>query len=166
MIYWHSGAFSFVNLNSSLQISCGSQGEFQLRLRNFENRNSECTESKCDTSFRVCLKHYQKKVELNDECTFGESFVHTKSHKSSVVTFPLDFKWPVSLKLHAFKKRELIQYCIFSRALSASSLKLFKNLISALRVHQVGQNEIHTIFYSIDEVICSIYSTPLFLGLH
>ena len=96
LVFW---SVSFVNLHCialpPLQISCGSQGEFQLRLRNFEYRNSECFASKCQTSFHVCLKHYQKKVELNDECTFGESYTH--SHReANTVAFPLDFKWPVS----------------------------------------------------------------------
>lgn len=54
---------------------------------------------RCTTRFRICLKHYQQKVDPNQECTFGESFTPIMSN--SVVNFdpiffPLDFKWPVS----------------------------------------------------------------------
>ncbi len=89
---------------------------FELRLRSFSNAGARddagacCDDGgfpavtsgaclgACRTRFRVCLKHYQKVVDPEEECTFGESVTPVMGNNVAnfdVIAFPLDFKWPV-----------------------------------------------------------------------
>lgn len=99
-------------------------GVFELRLKSFINeygkdsqgkccsgstsRTGECLGA-CRTRFRVCLKHYQAKIDTTTPCTFGdvvtpvlgENVVNLSSTLSlpsfsNPIRFPFDFTWPVS----------------------------------------------------------------------
>src|SRR6266487_6367603 len=122
MIYWECIFFTtifremiFIIISSFLQGECHSQGVFELRLKNFENKygkdsdghccdgyrtsSGQCSGA-CATKFRVCLKHYQKKVDFSHECTFGESVTPVMGNNVvnfDTIQFPLDFKWPVRI---------------------------------------------------------------------
>lgn len=63
----------------------------------------------CKTRFRVCLKHYQAKIDTTSPCTFGDVVtpvlgentinLTTQSHQMGFINpirFPFDFTWPVS----------------------------------------------------------------------
>jgi len=86
-----------------------------LRLKSFLNTGSRdasgaCCDGdngvcrgQCVTRFRVCLKHYQKRVDLGDDCTFGEALTPAVGSSFDygggdidTIMFPIDFKWPVS----------------------------------------------------------------------
>ena len=92
----------------------GPQGVFELRLRKFYNYhasdiNGNCCEGlksnglcsgRCNTKFRVCLKHYQNQVDYNQECTFGEEITPVLGSNNITISrapikFDIDFKWPV-----------------------------------------------------------------------
>lgn len=93
-----------------------SQGVFELKLKNFINKLGKDVEGHCcdgfrtssgqcsgicSTKFRVCLKHYQATIDPKHECTFGEHITPVLGSnnvfvRAPVITFPLDFKWPVS----------------------------------------------------------------------
>jgi delta len=106
------------------QIQCS--GLFELKLRSFRNdkgkdnigtccsgvsdASGRCIGS-CKTRFRVCLKHYQAKIDLKSPCTFGDvitpvlgentfnlslSDLPTINGFINSVRFPFDFAWPVS----------------------------------------------------------------------
>lgn len=106
-----------------MQTECS--GLFELRLKSFRNDLGKeslggcCTERStqngtcigtCKTRFRVCLKHYQAKIDTTSPCTFGDvvtpvlgdnSFNLTQSQynsqqSDSSIRFPFDFTWPVS----------------------------------------------------------------------
>ncbi len=89
---------------------------FELRLKSFENAMSRDASGKCcdgrqsnaldgaclsgcNTRFRVCLKHYQKVVDPDEECTFGETVTPVMANNVAnfdTIAFPIEFKWPVS----------------------------------------------------------------------
>jgi hypothetical protein len=99
----------------------GPQGVFELRLKKFHHlptaaEDKECSgdssmeaaaaggESsarRCETKFRVCLKHYMAQVDGSSLCTFGEEVLTAtgRSNNGTIhlppVHFPIDFKWPV-----------------------------------------------------------------------
>ncbi|CAD6995797.1 unnamed protein product [Ceratitis capitata] len=104
-----------------------SSGLFELRLRYFNNdygRDSEgnCCSGisdpqtgkcigTCKTRFRVCLKHYQAKIDTTSPCTYGDvvtpilgensvNLTNTQKFKSKGFTNPIqfafNFAWPVS----------------------------------------------------------------------
>jgi len=59
-----------------------------------------CSE-KCRTSFRICLKHYQVKIDVdNSDCTFGQYItpvlVSDNLKLSDSIKFNFNFSWPVS----------------------------------------------------------------------
>ena len=93
----------------------GPQGIFELRLKQFRNFHasdingnccqpqnrfgSSCT-GRCETKFRVCLKHYQTVVDLNQGCTFGEEITPVLGSNNLTINrppikFDINFKWPV-----------------------------------------------------------------------
>lgn len=102
-------------------LQAGCSGVFELRLKSFTNehgkdsvgqccsgeRTNPCTGS-CKTRFRVCLKHYQAKIDTTSPCTFGDvitpvlgdNSVHLLDNGSpgfnNPIRFPFDFTWPVS----------------------------------------------------------------------
>lgn len=104
-----------------MQVDCGI---FELRLKSFVNDNGRdvtgvccsgnsdstgkfCIGS-CKTRFHVCLKNYQKQIDMNSPCTFGEhdttvlgdnTFNLTRQNNrnmENLISFPLNFTWPVS----------------------------------------------------------------------
>jgi delta len=121
-----------------LQITCS--GIFELRLKSFRNDNGmnslgRCCgdkqlpngscQSSCKTRFRICLKQYQAKVDINSPCTFGDTFTqvlgdnsfnltmsttsttssklhHQKTSSINPILFPFAFTWPVSIQLSYF----------------------------------------------------------------
>lgn len=97
----------------------GPQGIFELRLKQFRNFHasdingnccqpqnrfgSSCT-GRCETKFRVCLKHYQTVVDLNQGCTFGEEITPVLGSNNLTINrppikFDINFKWPGSFSL-------------------------------------------------------------------
>jgi delta len=99
---------------------------FELKLKSFKNdkgkdnigaccsgvsdASGKCIGT-CKTRFRVCLKHYQAKIDLKSPCTFGDvitpvlgdntfnmSLADQPTIKGFVnsIRFPFDFAWPVS----------------------------------------------------------------------
>lgn len=74
-----------------------------------DSKTGKCTGS-CRTKFRVCLKHYQAKIDLKTNCTFGEFSTLVVGENNIQLTgnsdsdgfdnpmsFPFEFAWPVSL---------------------------------------------------------------------
>lgn len=56
----------------------------------------------CRIYFRVCLKHFQHKIDVNSPCTFGEITTpvlgnNTIQTPRYIVPFFFNFSWPVSL---------------------------------------------------------------------
>ena len=95
--------------------SRGPQGVFQIRLKKFHNSratdiNNNCCQGLkrsgqcsgfCKTKFRVCLKHYQNTIDLNQGCTFGEEITPVLGSNDLLISrppinFDINFKWPVS----------------------------------------------------------------------
>ncbi|KAG8293533.1 Delta-like protein 4, partial [Homalodisca vitripennis] len=94
-------------------------GVFELRLKSFVNkfgkdsagqccsgeRTDPCT-GPCRTRFRICLKHYQVKIDTTSPCTFGdvitpvlgENTVQLSDSKKeefkNPIRFNFDFTWP------------------------------------------------------------------------
>jgi hypothetical protein len=119
-------SLSLLNL-VPLQVS--SSGVFEFRLISFINElsrdavgnccgsgyrvenNIEICSEKCQTFFRVCLKHYQTNIDPSPPCTFGE--VTTKAFNDSsviikdnalngldyTIRFPFNFSWPGTFSL-------------------------------------------------------------------
>uniref|UniRef100_A0A1B0CSW0 Notch ligand N-terminal domain-containing protein n=1 Tax=Lutzomyia longipalpis TaxID=7200 RepID=A0A1B0CSW0_LUTLO len=100
-----------------------SSGLFELRLKYFKNDNGRdntgvCCSGRsdsvtgkcigtCKTRFRVCLKHYQAKIDTTSQCTFGdvmtpvlgENTINMTSQSQQIgfvnpIQFPFDFAWP------------------------------------------------------------------------
>ena len=69
----------------------------------FRASNRKCS-GLCRTKFRVCLKHYQSRINVEDECTFGEVYTQILGNnnifvRTTPIQFPLDFKWPGTFSL-------------------------------------------------------------------
>lgn len=104
-----------------LKVDCS--GVFELRLLSYDNArgmddSGRCCvasstspavcRSPCRTRFRICLKHFQRKIDTS-QCTFGD--VRTpvlganhidllnNPHEgfTNPIKFPFDFTWPVCL---------------------------------------------------------------------
>ena len=108
---------TLVTLTQNIHCSGGPQGVFEIRLKKFHNsramtENGECCEGvrqsngqcsgHCNTKFRVCLKHYQNQIDLNQGCTFGEEITtvlgsnNLSMSRRPPIKFDINFKWPVS----------------------------------------------------------------------
>lgn len=102
-------------------------GVFELRLGSFSNpsnrdsqgaccstglppatEGSPCPGGPCRTSFRVCLKHYQKTVDTESPCTYGELSTPVLQPGSDgalfnvsrpPIRFPFEFSWPGTFSL-------------------------------------------------------------------
>lgn len=105
-----------------------TSGLFELRLKYFKNdygRDSEghCCSGQsdaasgkciggCKTRFRVCLKHYQAKIDTTSQCTYGDVVTPILGENSVNLTdsaslqnkeflnpiqFAFNFAWPVSV---------------------------------------------------------------------
>ena len=105
-----------VTLTQTINCSAGPQGVFEIRLKKFHNVrahdvNGNCCEGvrqsnghcsgHCNTKFRVCLKHYQNQIDLNQGCTFGEEITTILGSNNLTISrppikFDINFKWPVS----------------------------------------------------------------------
>lgn len=110
-------------ISGLLQVVCS--GVFELRLKSFVNengkdslgqccsgeRNGSCT-GPCRTRFRVCLKHFQSKIDTTSACTFGDVITPVLGENNvrlndgvkipgfnNPIRFPFDFSWPVSTLL-------------------------------------------------------------------
>ena len=106
-----------------VQVLCS--GVFELRLKSFindygkDNVGQCCSGTRspgsgacsgpCRTRFRVCLKHYQAKIDTTSPCTYGDvitpvlgensvNLVGSAQHDgfANPIRFPFDFAWPVS----------------------------------------------------------------------
>lgn len=114
-------------------------GVFELKLKQFRNptgRNNQggCCSGKqdpvtgkcigkCKTRFRVCLKHYQAKIDTTSPCTFGDvstpvlgdntidlmlhpfmqqNYPYNTTVSINPIQFPFDFTWPVSETISLF----------------------------------------------------------------
>ena len=67
----------------------------------YRNTNDHQCSGQCATKFRVCLKHFQNKIDHTRDCTFGEQITSVVGHNSmeidnQPIEFEIDFKWPVS----------------------------------------------------------------------
>lgn len=98
-------------------------GVFELRLKSYDNAQGKgdtgrcCVGSSnttsdcrlpCRTRFRICLKHYQAKIDTS-QCTFGDVMTPIlggnhidlldNRHEGFVnpIKFPFDFTWPVCI---------------------------------------------------------------------
>ncbi|CAD7093601.1 unnamed protein product [Hermetia illucens] len=108
-----------------------SSGLFELRLKYFNNENGIDNEGQCcsgdidavtgkcsgtcKTRFRVCLKHYQTKIDTTSQCTFGDVVTPVLGENSVNLTritsqqkyrgflnpiqFPFNFAWPGTFTL-------------------------------------------------------------------
>ncbi|RZF37179.1 hypothetical protein LSTR_LSTR009704 [Laodelphax striatellus] len=101
-----------------------SSGVFELRLKSFTNEHgrdsvgqccsgerTEPCRGPCKTRFRVCLKHYQVKIDTTSPCTFGDvitpvlgdNSVHLANANphgfNNPIRFPFDFAWPGTFSL-------------------------------------------------------------------
>lgn len=107
-----------------------TSGVFELRLKSFINdygkdavglccsgETTETCTAPCRTRFRVCLKHYQQRVDTTSPCTFGDVITPVLGDNSlqmdappasnvegfnNPIRFPFDFTWPVSFCLRFF----------------------------------------------------------------
>ncbi|EEB14285.1 conserved hypothetical protein [Pediculus humanus corporis] len=115
--------FIYVFLFRFFQVQ--SSGVFELRLKSFTNDygkdnkgnccsgenptpTGECS-GPCRTQFRICLKHYQARIDMNSPCTFGDVVTPVlgensltimdskKGEFTNPIAFKFDFTWPVSL---------------------------------------------------------------------
>lgn len=99
---------------------CGASGVFELQLRGFRNaagldaegsccstglppgsQGSSCP-GPCRASFRICLKHYQKTIDLSSPCTYGELSTPVLAFNGShqpAIRFPFEFSWPGTFSL-------------------------------------------------------------------
>lgn len=112
-------------------------GVFELKLKQFRNpsgrdNQGNCCSGRqdaltgkcigqCKTRFRVCLKHYQAKIDTTSPCTFGDvstpvlgentidlalhpfmqqNYPYNTSVSINPIQFPFDFTWPVSRILY------------------------------------------------------------------
>ena len=104
------------SLQTSSARESGPQGVFELRLKKFNNFhasdiNGNCCEGlksngycagRCNTKFRICLKHFQNQVDYNQDCTFGEEITPDLGSNNFTINrapikFNINFKWPVSI---------------------------------------------------------------------
>ena len=108
------------SLHLALAREAGPQGVFELRLKEFRNFhasdiNGNCCQQqqsfegsctgRCNTKFRVCLKHYQKDVALGQGCTFGEEITPVLGSNNLTINrppikFDINFKWPVGFPIN------------------------------------------------------------------
>ncbi|XP_063241147.1 neurogenic locus protein delta [Bacillus rossius redtenbacheri] len=104
-----------------------TSGVFELRLKSFINdygkdsvgqccsggrpsAAGECS-GPCRTRFRVCLKHYQTRIDTTSPCTFGDVVTPVLGENSVLLSgsardgfqnpirFPFDFQWPGTFSL-------------------------------------------------------------------
>lgn len=124
----HEHAFILYYFSLYFQIECS--GVFELKLKTFLNANGKDNQNlccsgrsdpatgkcigSCKTRFRVCLKHYQAKIDTSSPCTFGDVSTPVLGDNSvdliqqqqngnnpnnisiNPIQFPFDFTWPVS----------------------------------------------------------------------
>ncbi|XP_052132341.1 neurogenic locus protein delta [Frankliniella occidentalis] len=110
---------------ATLQLVSAS-GVFELRLKSFINdygkdavgqccsgeTGAETCTAPCRTRFRVCLKHYQARVDTTSPCTFGDIVTPVLGDNSlqmdalqptegfsNPIRFPFDFTWPGTFSL-------------------------------------------------------------------
>ncbi|EDW83808.1 uncharacterized protein Dwil_GK13480 [Drosophila willistoni] len=107
-----------------------STGNFELRLKYFSNENGRDNEGHCcsgetdaatskcvgtcKTRFRVCLKHYQAKIDTTSQCTYGDvvtpvlgensvNLTDAQSYQnkgfSNPIQFGFTFSWPGTFTL-------------------------------------------------------------------
>lgn len=113
-----------VTLLSQQPHQVSASGVFELQLRAFSNLlgqdaqgaccstglppplGSSCPSSACRTSFRICLKHYQKTVDTTSPCTYGELTTPVLVGAGGLlnasqppVRFPFEFSWPGTFSL-------------------------------------------------------------------
>ncbi|PNF27028.1 hypothetical protein B7P43_G10396, partial [Cryptotermes secundus] len=98
-------------------------GVFELRLKSFINdrgkdsagqccsgtpsQDSGACSGPCRTRFRVCLKHYQAKIDTTSPCTYGDVITPVLGENTvrlvgsaqqdgfaNPIRFPFDFAWP------------------------------------------------------------------------
>ncbi|CAG2161670.1 unnamed protein product [Oppiella nova] len=78
-----------------------------LKADGFNNNNEKCGE-KCQTFFRVCLKHYQTNIDPSPPCTYGEVITNVFNESSinfkditvdHTIRFPFNFSWPGTFSL-------------------------------------------------------------------
>lgn len=114
----------------SMRFQVHSSGLFELRLKYFKNdygkdKEGLCCSGRsdsvtnqcigtCKTRFRICLKHYQAKIDTTSPCTFGDVVTPVVGENSMNLTaanqpnfinpirFPFDFTWPVSRDFYIF----------------------------------------------------------------
>uniref|UniRef100_U5EUD2 Delta-like protein n=1 Tax=Corethrella appendiculata TaxID=1370023 RepID=U5EUD2_9DIPT len=118
-----SSLIYFISTFLVTQINCS--GLFELRLKYFHNdkgidnvgtccsgrsdSSGKCIGT-CRTRFRICLKHYQAKIDTTSPCTFGDvitpvlggnsiNLTSNLDHQSSQIRFPFDFTWPGTFTL-------------------------------------------------------------------
>ena len=109
------GVLIAVLLGAGQARESGPQGIFELRLKEFRNFYASDIEGnccqpqdrfggscigRCNTKFRICLKHYQKEVALGQGCTFGEEITPVLGSNNLTIhrppiKFDINFKWPV-----------------------------------------------------------------------
>ena len=87
-------------------------GFFELEVVELQNpagrlaNGDVCSDEKCSTYFRLCLKEYQSNVTVSSPCTYGNtsspvlagnSFTFVEPDKSNArLVLPFQFRWTVS----------------------------------------------------------------------
>ena len=99
----------------------GPQSVFELRLKRFHHsaEAKDCAAvvetpttagensavlRRCETKFRVCLKHFMAHVDGSNMCTFGEEVLTTVGRQNDSIHLPpvrfdIGFKWPVRISV-------------------------------------------------------------------
>ena len=85
--------------------------------------SQRCSE-KCRTFFRICLKHYQVKIDVdNSHCTFGQYItpvlISDNLKLSDSIKFDFNFSWPVSTPKFLFSFTFCFKILIVITLLSA-----------------------------------------------
>jgi hypothetical protein len=91
---------------------------FELRLKRFHHRaeDKDCAAAdlpangdgssaagrRCETKFRVCLKHFMAQVDGSNMCTFGVEVIPMEGRQNDSIQLPpvrfnIGFKWPVRI---------------------------------------------------------------------
>lgn len=138
----------------SQQVS--ASGVFELRLKSFINdygkdslglccsgEQTEPCRTPCRTRFRVCLKHYQARVDTTSPCTFGDVVTPVLGDNSlqldaapaiegfsNPIRFPFDFTWPVS----ALSFSSSFSVGAYNSHLSCSVMGAYARIVSRFRI--------------------------------
>lgn len=90
----------------------------------------------CNVYFRVCLKHYQNKIDTDTPCTFGEVTTQVLgedsiSNPGYIIPIPFNFSWTVSLSWQLLDPHLALSTLQVSSLLVSSLTRQFSQLCMA-----------------------------------